>query len=692
MLALGGQAHTQEAPGGPGRVELFNEYIRVVVNNSPDATGRFSVSTTGGNPERGDDNNRPLIYGGEEPWTSFTTVRIDGTSYVFGGPTHLPAGKDGPFGRPVTAPRLVQGGQEIEAAWQYPAGIEVVQRLSIARGRTTGLPDTVRIEYVAINNDQKPHPIGFRVVLDAMAGSNDGAPFRVGERAVESDTVLSRSQQEMPEFWQAFDSLAQPAVIAQGTLRGGEVTPPDRVYFTNWGVLRDSLWEFDFAPGRTFERKGEYELDSAVALFFDPQEVQPGQSRSIVVYYGMGGISIVPGQLAVGLSSPEMAVIGQTEPVTILAYVQNTGRGAARETRVSLELPGGLDLLPGESAARELGEIPPGQTAQATWAARVTATSPAQLTFSVRAEAANAEPNEARRGLRVVTPARLWVQLRGPARLDVMDGQWSPDPFQVTGVVRNDGGVEAYQVSAQLLTPYGLKVAPGDSDRRYVGTLRPEEQVELRWLVKPTGASGNIPYSLRVTYPGAGEQPVPTNTVIVPPREAEILVVPGAGWPDTGDLSPGQAFNVEIRARNLPRFSTARIDVAFDPAVMRLAGGALAVDRGTLFVGASPSSQTGGPAAGGAAPGFSVRAADDEAGKVSIEASSPVESQGTTSLLVLRLVASHTGQGAVQVVAAEFRDAAGQVVYRISPEGKRPQLGVAVGTGPTAPAQSPGGS
>ncbi|HEY8498463.1 MAG TPA: hypothetical protein VIK90_04370 [Limnochordales bacterium] len=679
--AAGGAGAQEKAPagaqapasGGGGRVEIANEFIRIVVNSSPDATGRFSVSTTGGNPDRGDDDNRPLIYGGAEPWTSFTTVQIDGVHYIFGGPTHRPAGAGGPYGQMTAAPRLADQGQRIDAAWDFPPGVEVTQRLSIARGPTTGLLDTARIEYVATNHDRQPHRVGLRVVIDTMAGSNDGAPFRVGERAVETDTRIAPTQAGIPEFWQVFDSLTQPAVVAQGMLRGGEVTPPDRVYFTNWGVLRESLWDFDFQPGRTFERKGEFELDSAVALFFDPQEIGPGESRSVVIYYGLGGLSIVPGHLAIGLSSPEMAVIGQPDPVSIVAYIQNTGQGTALDVKARLDLPDGLELVPGASADRSLGDIPAGGTVQVTWSARLTARSAGSLTFSVRAEATNAEPNVARRTLRVVNPARLSLQLRGPARLEVVDGRWSPSPFEVTGSVRNDGGADAYGVVAQLVTPYGLQVAPGDDSRRYVGTLQPGEQLQLRWLVVPTGVSGNVPYSLRVSYAGAEEVPAPTNTVAVPPLDAEVLVVPGAGW-DGSSVRPGQAFNVEIRGRNLPPFAAARLEVAFDPAVVRLAGGALGVDVGTFFV-AAPDG------AGGQAPArsaFRVVAADDEAGRVSVETGPPAAGVSAASLVVLRLQAVAPGQGLVQVVAAELQDAAGRVLFRITPQGQRPRLTVTV--------------
>lgn len=681
----GGRSAAQEVGAGkptvaqPAVVRLSNEFIQVVVNASSDASGRFSVSTTGGNPDRAADDGRPLIYGGEEPWTSFSTVRIDGTSYVFGGPTNLPAGGGGPFGTQVSAPVLREGA--IETEWGYPGGIEVLQRLTIARGRTTGLLDTVRVEYVIENRGDDPHEVGLRVVLDTMAGSNDGAPFRVGEQAVETDTALQAgSGAQMPEFFQVFDSLAHPSVVAQATLRGGEVTVPDRVHFTNWGVLRESLWDFDFQVGRSFERKGEYELDSAVALFFEPKTVAPGATRSVVAYYGLGGISIAPGVLAVGLSGPEMAVVGQSDPISIVAYVQNTGRGAARQTSVRLQLPDGMELVPGEQIERHFAEVDSGKTVQAMWTVAVTARSPGQLTYSVQAEAANAEPNIARRTLRVVTPAKLRVQLRGPARLGVRDGLWDPFPFEVTGVVRNEGGVDAHSVSAQLVTIYGLRVAPGDSDRRYVGVLGPGEQIEMRWYVEPTGVSGNIYYSLKVTHAQADEQPVPTNTVMVPKLEPAVFVAPGAGWIE-GGVPAGLAFNVEVLARNLPPFATAAVEIAFDPAVLRLASGSrLSVDRGTLFV---QGGRAGQGASASGPPVFTVESADDEAGKVTVRGASPaMPAWGhPASLLVLRFVGHGPGQCVVKVRAIELRDASGQVVYSLGPDGSLPGLSVAVKAG-----------
>ena len=262
----------------PGDVRLFNEYIAISVNATDENTGRFSVQTTGGDPDRPSDDDSPLIYKvpGQSPWTSYTTIRIDGVDYVFGGRPTERAGRTGLFGEQVLAPQLVDDSR-IDTAYQI-GPILALQSLSIIRSSTTGLLDTVRIEYVLENTSDRSVNVGLRIMLDTMLGQNDGAPFRVGELAIVSDTRFEGDA--IPEFWQAFDSLSDPRVMAQGSLRGSDVTVPDSVAFSNWGAMADGLWDFNFEPGRDFTRLGEFELDSATAMYWNPRPLAPGERRS----------------------------------------------------------------------------------------------------------------------------------------------------------------------------------------------------------------------------------------------------------------------------------------------------------------------------------------------------------------------------------------------------------------------------
>src|SRR5690625_5051426 len=125
------------------------------------------------------------------------------------------------------------------------------------RSSTTGLLDTVRIEYSVINTSDSPVDVGLRMMIDTMLGANDGAPFRVGELAITTDTAFA-AEEQIPEFWQAFESLTDPKLTAQGNFKGPDLTTPDRVYLSNWGAMADGPWDFDFQPGRDFTRLGEF--------------------------------------------------------------------------------------------------------------------------------------------------------------------------------------------------------------------------------------------------------------------------------------------------------------------------------------------------------------------------------------------------------------------------------------------------
>ena len=97
-------------------VEIGNEYIRLLVNGGELNGGRFYVGTTGGDPGRDNDDHKALIYGGDDLWTSYTTVKVDNQNWIYGTPTDRRAGFDGLYGEMVQPPTIVDG--KIESSWK----------------------------------------------------------------------------------------------------------------------------------------------------------------------------------------------------------------------------------------------------------------------------------------------------------------------------------------------------------------------------------------------------------------------------------------------------------------------------------------------------------------------------------------------------------------------------------------------
>lgn len=572
-----------------GDVRLFNEYIAIIVNNQPEHTGRFAVMTTGGNPDVDTDDDSPLIYKrpNQSPWTSYTTLRVNGIDYAFGGPATERAGRAALYGEHLVGPRVVDD-RLIETAYQI-GPLEVWQTLTIIRSSTTGLLDTVRIEYSVINTSDSPVDVGLRMMIDTMLGANDGAPFRVGELAITTDTAFE-AEEQIPEFWQAFDSLTDPKLTAQGNFKGPDLTTPDRVYLSNWGAMADGPWDFDFQPGRDFTRLGEFALDSAMALYWDPRPLMPNEERHYVTHYGLGGISISPGDLSIGVTSPSTVTASPDREVTfpVVAYVQNTGEGEARNVTSRISLPPGLRLASGEQAQRSLGNLPSGRTAQVTWRVALDGAVGGELTYSVQVEAINAEPNQVRRTVGIVSPANLSINIHNKnGQLRIVDDAWQPLPYQVVATVLNSGGADANHVEVQWEGVVGLELARGEIDRKPIGPLFAGEEVDLAWHIQPIREPfpyiGNLPYVVKGEIAGVSDEFRVDGYLDVPPLDSSLKleVVPPIG---SDSIRVGDFFTVSVSVQNLRNFFGADVVVQFDAQALELVGRARGVNIGRLFI------------------------------------------------------------------------------------------------------------
>src|SRR5690554_5217586 len=143
-------------------LRLGNDYVVIVVNMDDNALGRFAIETTGGAPLRVDDMNKPLIYGRPKPWTSYTTIWLNGEQYVFGGETGRRAGKSAKFGEVIRGPLIEDN--SVKTVTRIADKLDVEQVLSFVKSSTTGLYDTIQIKYRVENVSMESQKIGLRVM------------------------------------------------------------------------------------------------------------------------------------------------------------------------------------------------------------------------------------------------------------------------------------------------------------------------------------------------------------------------------------------------------------------------------------------------------------------------------------------------------------------------------------------------
>ena len=322
--------------------KVSNDFLYAMLYDS----GNFSLGTTGGDPDNPSDDNEIITYSG----TSFSTASIDGKCTSLRGKV-----------KKKTADGTVSLTQTI-------GDIKVEQQLALVKNTSTDQDDVVKFTYTYTNNGTTPHKVGNRIMIDTMLGDNDDAPFRVpGTGDVTTSTTYEGAN--IPQYWQAFDSLTDPTVIAQGSFTRDANIIPDKVMFTNWNAAT-SIWNVNYT-------EGEPNGDSAVVIFWNERELAPGESITFTTYYGLSQLvqnsstplvlSAYGDKYAAQIDYDEATGLPTYNQPTYTAYINNTNSEAYKNVELRIQLPNGISLAEGQNAVQTFDTLEPGAIQQAAW-------------------------------------------------------------------------------------------------------------------------------------------------------------------------------------------------------------------------------------------------------------------------------------------------------------------------------------
>ena len=334
---------------------IENEFIKIITAPEGFDHPRFSIETTGGDPSRRSDDQLPLIYG--RPNRGHLIQPLPLTTNIMG------------LGlKPKVLKKCTLWSSIINLHYKKCHRISIKVRPNYSDATviffvTNNVNDAVLIEYHLINDSKTTKNVGIRIMMDTMLGKNDAAPFRIGNDAVIAEK--SYEGDEIMDYWQSFDSLVSPNIIAQGLLRytPASLTPPDQLILMNWGSLADHPYQVTVTDGQSFIRDGEDEPDTAVALLYKPQLLGPKKSRVYRTVMGLGGVSLAPGELALGLTLPYYIAVTDPNTYTMVAYISNTGGFEVNNAISRVELPKGMVMVSGNHTD-DLGTILPGGSRQ----------------------------------------------------------------------------------------------------------------------------------------------------------------------------------------------------------------------------------------------------------------------------------------------------------------------------------------
>jgi len=313
----------------------------VPISSTPDVVlaidpiGRYGLRTTTGK----------LLTFAFDGSTNNTRIQVDGADAI--------VGAGGTF---TTRPTKTATGSTL--AWVYRE-IETRQDVTLAVGATTRRTDTLRIQYTLTNKSAQSHSVALRVMLDTLIGDNDGVPFLLaGESAITTRAKDLRGA-TVPDFITALEqeNISNPGTVVNLAMRGGDATPPDRLVLAHWPGS-DAEWEYLSRQGGVGSSWGG---DSSAGLYYDAKPLAPNESRTIVFYYGLGGIA-ASGKL--GITVP--LEVTESEKFSIIVVVMDPHAGQTAQ----INLPDSVALGDGETATKDVTVTPGTSFSQVSWKLR----------------------------------------------------------------------------------------------------------------------------------------------------------------------------------------------------------------------------------------------------------------------------------------------------------------------------------
>ncbi|MCR5625128.1 MAG: hypothetical protein K6G11_07805, partial [Lachnospiraceae bacterium] len=263
---------------------IGNSFVKLSVNKN---TGGYTLKTVEGDVLTKTDNNKRLLYSPEGEDTSFSTIRVDGEDYVYGE-------VDEEDGNSFITEPYISGESVISTYHIGEKNVNVTQTIELLMDSKDDKLGSVQISYEVENKGSTDVESGLRMVLDTCLGSQDYAVYEMASNTengtYEQFTKAHEfSKSEIATEFRAIDNNYAPRVAAYGYM-DDSTGKPDSMIFGHWFDMASCGWKYEVDDELSLIDNNNQDYataDSAVALYWNPDNVKAGEKANYSFYYGI---------------------------------------------------------------------------------------------------------------------------------------------------------------------------------------------------------------------------------------------------------------------------------------------------------------------------------------------------------------------------------------------------------------------
>jgi hypothetical protein len=215
------------------------------------------------------ENYKPFFVS-EDPRTSYISLSVDNKVYRLG--------DSGAFSLDTEI-------SSDSAAYIWSSNsLTIHQTFTFIASKDASLADGLKMTLAITNNSETSLSVGVRFLIDTYLGEDSNTHFITEQinTVTAEKTITPGSDQE---YWLSKENVGDDFGLRWEIYNSG-ITKPDKVIFANWKRLTESTWNYETNSGRNFNLLPYSINDSAAAMFYMPQKLSKGQTRTIVTAFG----------------------------------------------------------------------------------------------------------------------------------------------------------------------------------------------------------------------------------------------------------------------------------------------------------------------------------------------------------------------------------------------------------------------
>jgi hypothetical protein len=175
----------------------------------------------------------------------------------------------------------------VESQNGYPSiifeslNLTITEALSPVRTPSSQETNVIKITITIQNTSDTPVSAGFMMLLDTILGEKTREHFITNRQMISKETLFRGSDTEL--FWisknQDYSLMGSIADPLDKNARA-----PDSVHFANWRRLYNVPWTLTYKPNRSFNNLPYSIQDSAVCYYWEPAQLEAGDSFTYSIY------------------------------------------------------------------------------------------------------------------------------------------------------------------------------------------------------------------------------------------------------------------------------------------------------------------------------------------------------------------------------------------------------------------------